>query len=149
MVFVVVLLPALLNAVRVTLNGPVLLKTCDTVFVVAVVPPDVGETVKEATGFVTAEFTVTVPVFVLVPFWFVAVNVIVKVCALVPLLINVCETYTPVTAAVPSPKFQDTLVAFAEVLLNSTVSGEFPEVILLVKLATGSTGASPGVTRGK
>jgi hypothetical protein len=53
----------------------------------------------------------------------------------------VCETGVPVTAVVPSPKFQDTLAAFVDVLLNSTVSGVFPEVTLMLKFATGSIGA--------
>jgi hypothetical protein len=83
--------------------------------------------VKEATGFTTdAGSTVTVPVFVLVPFGFVAVKVTVKVCALVPVLVNVCETGVPGTAAVPSPKFHDTLAAFVDVFVNSTVSGVVP-----------------------
>ena len=105
--------------------------------VVAVVPPDAGDTVKEATGSTGCGFTVTVPVFVLVPFRFVAVKVTVTVFALVPVFVNVCETGVPVTTGVPSPKFQDTLAAFVDVLVNSTVSGAIPEVALLLKLASG------------
>jgi len=115
------------------------------------VPPDDGDTSKEATGFTTAAagFTVIVPVFVFVPFGFIAVKVTVKVCALVPVLVNVCETCVPVTAAVPSPKFQDTLAVLVDVFVNITVSGELPEVTSLLKSAIGSIGADPGVTRGK
>jgi len=110
--------------------------------VVAVVPPDDGDTLNEAIGFTATGFTVTVPVFVLLPFGFVAFKVIVKVFALVPVFVNVCETGVPVTTGVPSPKFQDTLAAFVDVLVNSTVSGALPEVTLLLKLATGAIGTT-------
>jgi hypothetical protein len=121
------------------------------VYVVAVVPPDAGDTVNEDVGFAsTTGFTDILPVLLLVPLVFVAVKVTVKIFALLPVLLNVCETCVPFITAVPSPKFQDRLVAFVDVLVNSTVSGEFPELTLLVKFATGSIVVTfPGITSGR
>jgi hypothetical protein len=163
--FVLVALPAPLVAVNLTVYVPAVANLCVTLLVaprgvvlspksqdhevgvfvlvsanvnvVAVVPPDAGDTVKEATGSTGCGFTVTVPVFVLAPFRFVAVKVTVTVFVLVPVFVNVCDTGVPVTTGVPSPKFQDTLAAFVDVLVNSTVSGAIPEVALLLKLASG------------
>ena len=67
----------------------------------------------------------------------VAVSVTVCIIAVVPVLVNECVTGLPLTTAVPSPKFQDTLVAFDEVLEKVTENGAVPLFALAVRLATG------------